>query len=345
MEQSNPGNQQSHAPVELGYRLFCPACGWEEGFELMSGGKTVEESNSLVKRLLKGENKEALSAFFLQHPIGLMETSLGLYHCRGCASYYAKEKYYFKDGEVGLALPSFCDACGELMGQVKRFSALPCPMCQQPLSYEKKGKGKPPVFSIIYRLEERKPPQENVVEKALDFAAKAHKGQMRKGTSLPYLLHPCEAATIVSTLTQDPAVIASALLHDVVEDTPCTMEELTREFGEKIAGLVGALSENKREQLPPAMTWKRRKTETLTQLETASLEVLQLTLGDKLSNLRSLWGDYQFLGDGLWERFHQRDPQAHAWYYRSICELLQPTLHHTSAYQEYAQLCNALFGE
>ena len=57
----------------------------------------------------------------------------------------------------------------------------------------------------------------NIIEKAIQFATKAHEGTCRKGTSLPYILHPLEAGAIAAQIADDPEVIAASVLHDVVE--------------------------------------------------------------------------------------------------------------------------------
>ena len=66
-----------------------------------------------------------------------------------------------------------------------------------------------------------------IVAKAICYAAEKHKGQPRKGKTIPFIVHPMEAAAIVSSMTDDPEIIAAAVLHDVLEDTPTTAEELT----------------------------------------------------------------------------------------------------------------------
>ena len=77
-----------------------------------------------------------------------------------------------------------------------------------------------------------------ILNKAIVYAVKVHNGQVRKGTQVPYILHPLEAASIVGTLTTDKEVIATAVLHDVVEDTAATTECIQEAFGERIAALV-----------------------------------------------------------------------------------------------------------
>ena len=65
-----------------------------------------------------------------------------------------------------------------------------------------------------------------MVQKAIDFATKVHEGQYRKGTDRPYIVHPMEVGKIVSTMTQDEEIISAAILHDTIEDTGVTYEDL-----------------------------------------------------------------------------------------------------------------------
>lgn len=181
-----------------------------------------------------------------------------------------------------------------------------------------------------------------VLDQALAFAIKAHEGQFRKGTQIPYILHPMEAASIVGTMTTDDEIIAGAALHDVVEDTDTTVDDIIALFGERIGGLVASESENKREDLPAASTWKIRKQETLDHLKSAPIEVKMITLGDKLSNIRAIYRDYQSIGDELWQRFNQKDKHEHYWYYSSIAQCLTE-LSSFQAYKEYCELVEKTF--
>lgn len=183
----------------------------------------------------------------------------------------------------------------------------------------------------------------DILDKAIIFAVKAHSGDVRKGTETPYIVHPMEAAAIVATMTNDREVMAGAVLHDVVEDTEFSIKDIKREFGDYVAALVGAESEDKREDLPAEETWKIRKQETIEHLKQASLEEKMITLGDKLSNIRAMYRDYLAVGDRLWERFNQKDKNEHAWYYRSIVGALAE-LEEYSAYREYLELVGKMFG-
>lgn len=182
-------------------------------------------------------------------------------------------------------------------------------------------------------------------ERAVVFAAAAHCGATRKGSRIPYLSHPVEAAAIVSELTDDQELIAAAVLHDVVEDTEVTIQEIYDGFGERVASYVSGESENKRRELPPENTWLLRKEETITFLkERADRNAKILALADKLSNLRSIARDVDRIGDQLWERFHQKDKAMHGWMYRQIAEAVRE-LEAYPAWKEYDRLIRKVFEE
>ena len=185
---------------------------------------------------------------------------------------------------------------------------------------------------------------DNVLDRAIVFATQDHEGQFRKGTQMPYILHPMEAAAIVGTMTTDNEVIAGAVLHDVVEDTDTTVEQVCELFGERVAELVAAESEDKRENLSAEFTWKIRKQETLDHLKTASVDVKMITLGDKLSNIRAIYRDYNTIGDALWQRFNQKDKNEHHWYYQSIADCLTE-LEDYAVYKEYRELLRVTFNQ
>ncbi|MDO4262177.1 MAG: HD domain-containing protein [Eubacteriales bacterium] len=182
-------------------------------------------------------------------------------------------------------------------------------------------------------------------ERAVVFAAAAHRGALRKGSRIPYLSHPVEAAAIVSEMTDDEELIAAAVLHDVVEDTDVTLQELAEYFGERIARYVSCETENKRREQSPESTWMLRKQEMLTFLrETADRDAKMLALADKLSNLRSIERDVRSIGDRIWERFHQKAKEKHAWLYRQTAEALRE-LQDYPAWQEYDRLIRKVFEE
>ena len=159
---------------------------------------------------------------------------------------------------------------------------------------------------------------------ATRWAAQAHDGAYRKGGRAPYLLHVMETAEIVGTMTEDEDVLAAAVLHDVLEDTSVTEEELRETVGGHVTELVLAVSENKRREQPAEMTWRLRKQESVERLlKEPRLEVKMIALGDKLSNIRALQRDYGILGEQVWERFNNKSKAEQGWYYQAVTDALQ----------------------
>lgn len=184
------------------------------------------------------------------------------------------------------------------------------------------------------------------LDEAIKFATDAHAGQKRKLVHEPYILHPLEAATIVAKLTRDEDVICAALLHDVVEDTPHELCEIREKFGNRVAELVGAETEDKRSHIAPEKTWRIRKEESLDHLRhTKDRGVQILWLGDKLSNVRSILNAYLQLGDEVWKAFNEKDKQKQRWYYESIAEALEKDFGDTGIFMEYKQIVTFIFGK
>ena len=82
-----------------------------------------------------------------------------------------------------------------------------------------------------------------MVQKAIFFATQAHAGQTRKYTGEPYVNHPIEVMRLVSEVNDDPEVLAAAILHDVVEDTPATITNIRIGFNARVAALVDDLTD------------------------------------------------------------------------------------------------------
>ena len=180
----------------------------------------------------------------------------------------------------------------------------------------------------------------NLLNRAIVFATKAHAGQFRKGTPLPYIVHPLEALSIVATMTDDTEMMAAAVLHDVVEDTAASIEEIRREFGNRVAALVAVDTNAPR---TPDSTWRSRKQAAMDRLAAAPYDGKVVAMGDKLSNLRAIAIDYSKHGEGLWKRFKApggRDDIA--WYYRGLASSLSE-LKDTAAYHEYLTLLDKTF--
>ncbi|MCR4848872.1 MAG: HD domain-containing protein [Bacteroidales bacterium] len=171
-------------------------------------------------------------------------------------------------------------------------------------------------------------------DKAVAFATQAHSGTERRGKGYPYIIHCMEAASIVATITNDPEMLAAAILHDTVEDTSVTIEEIRSEFGDRVADLVAHETAPLSDDAP----WRTRKEAQLAQLANASYDSKVVAMGDKLSNMRALAADYKTIGDQLWKRFHAPNGKEDiAWYYHSLADALSD-LAGTDAYLEFVNL-------
>lgn len=182
-----------------------------------------------------------------------------------------------------------------------------------------------------------------ITDKAIYFVTDAMRGKTRKGSGTPTVFHSLEAGVIATSLTADSEIISAALLHDVIEDAGVTAETLRAEFGDRVTELVLSETEDKRAGMPPSESWKIRKEEAIALLRASSdTGVRILFLADKLSNIRSVYADIQRQGEAFWQKFNQKDPNEHRWYYREIANALYD-LRDTPAWREYDMLITKTF--
>lgn len=153
------------------------------------------------------------------------------------------------------------------------------------------------------------------IHKAIIFAGRKHKTQLRKGTDIPYLVHPMEVMGILIANKCSENVIIAGILHDTLEDTDTTPEEIKELFGNDILAIVQTESEDK------SKTWKERKQHTVNQLPNESLETQLVCCADKLSNIKSILADKKESGENVWKRFNASKENLE-WYYKSIAENL-----------------------
>lgn len=190
---------------------------------------------------------------------------------------------------------------------------------------------------------ENQPLDTTLFDRAIVFALRAHAGTERRGKGFPYIVHPLEAVEIVATMTADQELLAAAALHDTVEDTDVTIEQIREEFGEHIASLVEAESDIKVTGVSKEESWRIRKQAAIDRLAAAPLDAKMVALGDKLSNMRAIARDYSEQGDALWNLFRMKDRKDHEWHYRGLAASLRE-LQDTFAYKEFEQLINQVFG-
>ena len=183
------------------------------------------------------------------------------------------------------------------------------------------------------------------IKKALDLAYQLHKGQTRKGSSLPYIVHLYD---VFKYLSSEPdvseEVIIAGILHDTLEDTEYTEDELEKEFGKEVLELVKFATEPKhiREMAQKKGTWKTRKQHTIDICQNGSKEQLLVELGDKLANLNSINEDFKIIGDKIWDRFNASKDEV-GWYYKSLWDCFRNTLPDTRMFKLYDSLISEVF--
>jgi guanosine-3',5'-bis(diphosphate) 3'-pyrophosphohydrolase len=131
-------------------------------------------------------------------------------------------------------------------------------------------------------------PDLDLIKKAYVYSAKVHQGQVRKSGE-PYLIHPMEVAGLLADMRLDEASIVTGLLHDTIEDTLATKEEIAELFGNEIAELVDGVT--KLSQYSPANTQEDKQAENFRKMVVAmskDIRVLLVKLADRIHNMRTL---------------------------------------------------------
>lgn len=176
------------------------------------------------------------------------------------------------------------------------------------------------------------------IHNAIIFATLKHKSQKRKGTDIPYIVHPMEVMQILTACGCGEDVITAGILHDTLEDTDTTPEEIKENFGQKVLEIVQTESEDK------SKTWKERKQHTIDDLKKAEEGAQIVCLADKLSNLRSIYADFQTDGNKLWKRFNAPKENI-KWYYESVVDALEKDFSSIEAWKELKELTKTVFGD
>jgi len=159
----------------------------------------------------------------------------------------------------------------------------------------------------------------DIIRQAEQFAEEAHDGQMRKGPGgKAYITHPLAVADILKSHDATVEAVIGGLLHDVVEDTDRTLDEIAGLFGNYVAVIVDYVTEPDHDKRP----WKQRKKDYLARIADAPYDAVLVGAADKLHNLRDTLTDYEKYGDDIWSMFNsQKDTQF--WYYKSLIEIFE----------------------
>lgn len=179
---------------------------------------------------------------------------------------------------------------------------------------------------------------------ALTYAVRAHHGQFRKGTNIPYISHVLAVSSLVMEHggSEDEAI--AALLHDVLEDCGAEHEAPIRtRFGDAVTDIVLGCTDASAEEKQAENTaqererdWYARKSAYVTHLRTVPMATLRVSACDKLHNARAIASDFATLGDALFERFNAKKPGTQ-WYYRALHEVFAERLADTPLARDLAE--------
>lgn len=157
----------------------------------------------------------------------------------------------------------------------------------------------------------------NIKEKAKKFAIKAHMGQVRKSEpDKPMIMHPISVGMMLEEYGYDDQVIAAGYLHDVVEDTKYTIEDIEKEFGKEIANLVMGASEPDK-----SLSWEERKKHTIEETKTLPLRNKLIVCADKINNLEDMMIIFGRNGKKDFSAF-KRGEKDQKWYFTNVYESL-----------------------
>lgn len=157
----------------------------------------------------------------------------------------------------------------------------------------------------------------NIKEKAKKFAIKAHMGQVRKSEpDKPMIMHPISVGMMLEEYRYDDQVVAAGYLHDVVEDTKYTIEDIEKEFGKEIADLVMGASEPDK-----SLSWEERKKHTIEETKTLPLRNKLIVCADKINNLEDMMVIFERNGKKDFSAF-KRGEKDQKWYFTNVYESL-----------------------
>ena len=152
---------------------------------------------------------------------------------------------------------------------------------------------------------------------AINIAAWAHRGHVRKGTEIPYITHVFGVMHLLSQVTEDEDVLIAGLFHDILEDVPeeYSEQQMVQDFGPRVLTLVHGVTKD-----DTLSGWQERADAYLANLAQAEEGSVLISAADKLHNLLSILADHQAIGEELWLRFNS-DKERQQWWYLSLIHI------------------------
>lgn len=149
------------------------------------------------------------------------------------------------------------------------------------------------------------------IEYSIYYATKAHKGQTRKMEDVDMIFHPFTVGMILQRNQCDEDIVTAGILHDVVEDTEKTFDDIEREFGKKVRDYVYDASEPDK-----SLPWRQRKEHTIETIKNAPLGSKLIVACDKISNLQAALSNIEKYGEDI----ITKNFEEQKWYYTKVYE-------------------------
>jgi len=169
-----------------------------------------------------------------------------------------------------------------------------------------------------------------LLDTAMRMAVAGHATQVRKDDNSPYIVHPVNVALMVAKHGFGDAVIAAALTHDLVEDTPLTPDELRAALGDEVADIVAAATND------DSLSWEEKKLKYIETVRVGSEGAKAVATADKIHNAESLIAAHARLGSELWTHFNA-GKEKKIWFEEAMLAMLKETWEHPLV-SEYAVL-------
>jgi (p)ppGpp synthase/HD superfamily hydrolase len=166
-----------------------------------------------------------------------------------------------------------------------------------------------------------------VLVRAITDAERYHRGQLRKGTEIPYLSHLLGVCSIVLDVGGTETEAVAALLHDAAEDVQLpdytgadVLAEIAVRYGDEVERIVSECSDALAVPGEPKAPWRQRKEDYIRRLRDADASTMLVSAADKLHNLRSMQEELREAGDEFWDRFSAPRPKREStlWNYGAL---------------------------
>ena len=179
----------------------------------------------------------------------------------------------------------------------------------------------------------------DILEHAIYIATKCHHGQIRKSEGIDYIYHPMCVGVKLLENGLSKEVVAAAFLHDTVEDTYFTIEDVEKEFGKEVAGYVAEVTEK-----PQSVnTWEERKVASINKTKTASYGAKCIIASDKINNLLDIKKQIKLHGKEQAYSIFKRGEDRQRWYYTEMYKACVKGVENNNLFDEFKSLVDEIF--